>query len=97
MAIHDDGPTGLCAELRTILENELTAGNRIKRVDNDAPGAWPLVVLLLGPFRCRPDPLPDSLRYLEIDSRALWKSHFVHLATGQILACLFGDEMLAAG
>jgi hypothetical protein len=44
MTIHDDGPKGLCAELRTILADELGAGNRIARVDNDSPGASPVVV-----------------------------------------------------
>jgi hypothetical protein len=92
VTIHDDGPEGLCAELRTILADELSAGNRIKRVDNDSPGAWPLVVLLVNPFQHRNGQLPASVRHYEIDSQSLWKSHFVHRPTGQILACGFGQH-----
>jgi hypothetical protein len=90
MDIDDADLTGLCAELRTILAAELVAGNRIERVSGDLD-EWPLVVVLSDPFRCSHDPLPDGVRYREINSPSLWKAHYLSLDHAQILACGFGD------
>ena len=91
MGILVDGLASLCAGLRTILAAELGAGNRIERIAR-VPDGWPLVVVLYDPFRCSHDPLPDRVRYREIDTRTLWKAHFVDLDNGQIVACGFDGE-----
>jgi hypothetical protein len=77
---------GLCRELRSILDTELVSGNQIKRVVDDGPGGWPLIIVLSRPFSCRHD--RPSLLYRKVAGYA----HYAHVGTGQILGCEFGDE-----
>ena len=80
-----DSVDGLCCELRSILDTELVSGNRIKRVVDDGPGGWPLIIVLSEPFRHRRD------RPSLFNRMVAGYGRYLHIDTGQILGCEFSD------
>jgi hypothetical protein len=56
---------------------------------NDTDDGWPKLVVFAKPFVVSHEPLPEMIRFNEVNNQILWKAQFLHLPTGQIVACDF--------
>ena len=81
----------LCAPLRLILSAELAAGNQIAQFDADSGDAGPMLVILAFPFRTKPNRGDPDIVFREINIHGMWKSQYLHVPTGHVLACGFGN------
>jgi hypothetical protein len=86
----DDRLAALCAPLRTLVDAELAAGNRIDRMEGECGYDGAILVLLAEPFRTKISEPSDDLEFREFESSSFWKAHYAHLPTAQIVACGFG-------
>jgi hypothetical protein len=80
----------LCAPLRLIVEAELAAGNRILRIE-DGTKSHPTLVILADPFQPQIKSTDSEVTHREINIRGIWKAHFIHVPSGHVVACGFGD------
>ncbi len=86
LELHHPGLQGLSRESRLILEGELQAGNQIAGVETDDETGG-LAVVLAQPFHDLYESVARTTRYNELGRPGHWKAHFVHIPTGQIIAC----------
>lgn len=82
-------PTQLCPELRALLAEELTAGNRIADCGPSPHNPQGVLVLLATDFKHRPSMPPPGVDYVEINDPHWWKAEYVHRPTGHVLAARF--------
>jgi hypothetical protein len=79
----------LAQELRVLLEDELSAGNRVVETHHGWPGQDSILVMLERPFIKKPDPLPPGVVFREVNDPHWWKAEYEHEGTRHILACRY--------
>ncbi|CAG0987815.1 hypothetical protein ARNL5_02982 [Anaerolineae bacterium] len=79
----------LCPELRSLLEAELAAGNRVTDADRGCFSPDAVFVLLERPFTREPT-LPEGVVRVEVNDPHWWRVEYRHTVTGHVIACRFG-------
>ncbi len=79
----------LCPELRTLLEAELAAGNRISDTHKGSPTPDAIYVALAMPFKLAPEVLPRGVVFREVNDPHWWKAQYEHVPTRHLLVCHF--------
>jgi hypothetical protein len=87
-------PTQLCPELRALLADELTAGNRIAECGPSPHNPQGILVLLAAEFKNRSPERPPGVDYVEINDPQWWKAEYVHRPSGHVLAARFDSRPL---
>jgi RimJ/RimL family protein N-acetyltransferase len=77
----------LHADLRTILDAELAAGNQIVETGGGWPDPDSVFVRLRDPFRTTPASLPPGIVYTEPNDPHWWKADYTSSAPRHTLAC----------
>jgi RimJ/RimL family protein N-acetyltransferase len=73
--------------LRTILEEELAAGNAVVETGAGWPDPDSIFVRLRDQFRTRPTTLPSGVEYTELNDPHWWKAEYSSASPRHILAC----------
>jgi hypothetical protein len=96
---HMISPTQLCPELRGLLAEELTAGNRIADCGPSPHNPRGVLVLLAADFKHRPAVPPPDVDYVVINDPQWWKAEYVHRPSGHVLAARFdsGSSLNGSG
>ena len=76
-------------ELRAILEQELTAGNRIACTSKGWGGPDVIFVQLQFPFKLKLEHLPADVQYNLVNDTHWWLAEYVHVPSKHLLACSF--------
>ncbi|WP_442510071.1 hypothetical protein SH528x_001677 [Novipirellula sp. SH528] len=82
----------LNAELRRLLDAELSAGNVVVETWRGWPSAKTVAVALRCPFRVpAKDAVPDSVVFRDVDDPHYWKAEYVHSDSEHMIVCRFGN------